>query len=704
MNRSRISFLILFFSTSCWGQAGLSQWIYESVRQKKCQGASPHELQTLKNYCPVGFRSNLNGSLNFDQATETIFFHNTSALESQNLSCQISHTHALLKNKEIQKQALLQTCAKIKPLQDAFQLRDRAMDWINVYAPNNDANACFIRIGSRLDCSFGASERDQKIIDELKQRKVLADQFIMTAKASDLLLSSPTVYRELEKSLKPGLFGTPKPAKVCESLQKNLPSYLQKDQDILTDSLHKIQDPLKDEKRAYQSEDYKKLLWSTQSRQKVMHSLQNSNELNQSLLCRLDARYGRGAEMMNVSQQISLNLILAAVPFVGELRTLSLVRNAASVEKAAEVTAEAAKMALLIDVGTQGVAALIDVLNSCKSRLGATADPRACVPIENPAKPNSFFYQKLADDECLMSLGMTLISGGFTALNAHSVLSGLGNDLGKLEKAKKLDLNPESIPRDSSIAVGHSSGESFADGIKPVPLAASQRMYSELPPLTGRKQEAAENHLRSALPGVIDDLNKGGSNQGKKIFFYADGSQAVFKPHEEIWSSNYRTEVLAFEVDRKMGFGLVPPTVEATYNGKKGSLQLFVHSDPEEFARPSEINKQAVFDFLIGNRDRRVESGQKNYLVKPDRSIASIDNGLAFIPPIMKTQLPPTLPEIRSQALNFAHTQEGRQILANLKVLQGDPQFRKEVENYIGSKDTERFLERITEYIHFVGN
>ena len=56
------------------------------------------------------------------------------------------------------------------------------------------------------------------------------------------------------------------------------------------------------------------------------------------------------------------------------------------------------------------------------------------------------------------------------------------------------------------------------------------------------------------------------------------GFQAAFK-------DSYKYEIAAYELDKMLGFDLVPPTVEREIDGKKGSLQLWVEGAFTELDR-----------------------------------------------------------------------------------------------------------------------
>jgi hypothetical protein len=51
------------------------------------------------------------------------------------------------------------------------------------------------------------------------------------------------------------------------------------------------------------------------------------------------------------------------------------------------------------------------------------------------------------------------------------------------------------------------------------------------------------------------------------------------------FTDSYKHEIAAYELDKLIGLGLVPPTVERTFGGRKGSLQLWVEGAMTEAER-----------------------------------------------------------------------------------------------------------------------
>ncbi len=115
----------------------------------------------------------------------------------------------------------------------------------------------------------------------------------------------------------------------------------------------------------------------------------------------------------------------------------------------------------------------------------------------------------------------------------------------------------------------------------------------------------------------------------------------AFKPikrgrHSGFWES-YQAEIATYELDKLIGLGMTPPTVERRIKGNKGSLQFWVDDcnlyrdvladTPNTPSWSHQLSRMKMLDVLINNEDRNAQ----NFLVDPDFHIILIDHSRAFI-------------------------------------------------------------------------
>jgi hypothetical protein len=168
--------------------------------------------------------------------------------------------------------------------------------------------------------------------------------------------------------------------------------------------------------------------------------------------------------------------------------------------------------------------------------------------------------------------------------------------------------------------------------------------------------EAVEQFLVRARMTAIREIGQGVTRPRRATleldgvthfaaFKTIDESRRGFTPLQrggEInFQDSWRTEIPAYEVDRIIGLGMVPATVERELVGKRGSLQFWVESmmpeaervkkgvrvpDAEAWNRLS--FKVRLFDNLIYNTDRHLN----NILVTKDFQVRLIDHSRSFRP------------------------------------------------------------------------
>src|SRR5437867_3528120 len=107
------------------------------------------------------------------------------------------------------------------------------------------------------------------------------------------------------------------------------------------------------------------------------------------------------------------------------------------------------------------------------------------------------------------------------------------------------------------------------------------------------------------------------------------------------FQDSWRTEVAAYELDKLIGLGMVPATVERTVDGKRGSLQFWVTAQMDEGQRVKkklsapnpitwnqQVAKMRLWDNLIYNTDRNLG----NVLITDSWQIRLIDHSRTFRP------------------------------------------------------------------------
>ncbi len=184
-----------------------------------------------------------------------------------------------------------------------------------------------------------------------------------------------------------------------------------------------------------------------------------------------------------------------------------------------------------------------------------------------------------------------------------------------------------------------------------LPQAAEEPGLSGLP-LQG---EEAEAFLRSARVVDRKPLGEGVTHSDKltlsdatrtlhgvwkTINVHTPGQQRMEFGWEFDFRDSWKNEVAAYELDKLLGLGLVPPTVERHLDGRTGSLQLWVEQAISEDARkkqklqpphPPRWNDQLYNLRLLHQLTYNTDfHNSHNVLVDRAFKVYAIDNSRAF--------------------------------------------------------------------------
>jgi hypothetical protein len=146
---------------------------------------------------------------------------------------------------------------------------------------------------------------------------------------------------------------------------------------------------------------------------------------------------------------------------------------------------------------------------------------------------------------------------------------------------------------------------------------------------------------------------------------------------------SYSPELAAYELDRLLDLGMVPPTVARAADGHPGSVQYWVNGirvlrsrqeapPTEDWAR--QIARMQLFDSLLGNTGR----GLTNMLIDPDDRLLLVDHMSAFS---------------TERTLANPPSQFDRKLVEKLKVLDR-PEAQQALRRMLGDAEREALLAR----------
>lgn len=205
----------------------------------------------------------------------------------------------------------------------------------------------------------------------------------------------------------------------------------------------------------------------------------------------------------------------------------------------------------------------------------------------------------------------------------------------------------------------------------------------------GLKTEIQLKVQKELETGAVSNVRPLGGGVTPTYVVNVGDRKGVFKT----MNNRARKEVAAYEFDKMIGFGVVPPTVYRTVDlgkGKgpeKGSVMHFVegklgskHIQEGGKFKYLDMAKITAFDFIIGNQDRH----PGNYVVDKNDRTWAIDNALTFwksdkivSSTIAMVENRPIPPEVKTAVNRLIANRKG--VEKKLNAMMSSPVFTKRV-------------------------
>jgi hypothetical protein len=152
-------------------------------------------------------------------------------------------------------------------------------------------------------------------------------------------------------------------------------------------------------------------------------------------------------------------------------------------------------------------------------------------------------------------------------------------------------------------------------------------LTQDVPKKAGMLLIQVEKNLQT---GAISNTKLKGGGITETFIMDVDGLKGIFKK----MNNRAKQEVTAYQLDRALGFGIVPPVVMRKTNVDKGeeqgSIMHFVEgvtaTEHTGKFKYNDMAKITAFDFIIGNQDRH----PGNIIVDKNGRSWAIDNAFAF--------------------------------------------------------------------------
>jgi hypothetical protein len=229
-------------------------------------------------------------------------------------------------------------------------------------------------------------------------------------------LTSPHVFEAISEKFKEGIiFSSDTAEEACRFLKIEVTSLLSKDLTDLEKSKSFIEKKLKESEQWLEDESFKRSLWNSGSRNSVWKDFEKDSEFQKSTMCRMDGRYGQGAQ----TRDVLFNLFtLAAGVGISSLGKIAIM--AAYGEKA-EVALTSARLSMGVDIAVGTYFSAKQTMEACHEKLEILSDSKACEPL-SLENFKSLYFKKSEANQCLLTASLSIAGAGLAGLGVKSTV------------------------------------------------------------------------------------------------------------------------------------------------------------------------------------------------------------------------------------------------------------------------------------------
>lgn len=400
---------LLFIYTHLCNAEPIAQRIYEDQIKRRCDKVAVTEIEQLEQ-CSGERRHPTIEDL--EDTADYLVFKSIAKKELAQLNCMIQDMSHIQKQPELRKLLVSQACSKIEDLAKVKSYEKPTRNWVESHEKTNDPWMRSIPEDEYKNVSSALTTKK-------KQLKLL-EEWQNTLFHTDSILSLPSVQKFVTDELAGSTFSNPKsPDQVCALLSKKLDSFFIEDKNELVKAKNYIEEKT-GQKDWYKDNDFKRDLWQSAARREFVKGLEGIDSLKKSTLCRMEGRYGIGADTKDALSNLGILALGGAASALGRMAVV----GASGLRS--EAALAATRVAFGFDVGANAMLAGKGVIDACKQKINVLTDQSACT--------NSDYSFRLRNqvNECAYSASLALLSGGM----ATTGLRGLA-DAQRLRQAEK---------------------------------------------------------------------------------------------------------------------------------------------------------------------------------------------------------------------------------------------------------------------------